>query len=327
MTFARTVSPQRSRAAVAGAAVLGVLVLAACSPQGGPGVGDSPGAGNDGAPVAESSPPEVAPTGIAAEPVAARTPLTAKTDPLFTGAVYSRKARSAPSAGGVALRTTGKGPLAGTTVVLDAGHNGRSQPRINNRKVPDGRGGTKACNTTGTATGAGYAEHRHNWAVVRKSAERLQRLGAKVVLTRRDNVGVGPCVDERAAIGNRFAADLVVSVHADGAAPRARGFHVIRSTGMAGGTRVEKRSAEAATILRDAFAKGTGLPRSTYLGKGTGITPRADIAGLNLSLVPAVMLEAGNMRHATEARLLSSSAFHTREADAIVAGVRGFLRR
>lgn len=331
-----------TRSIIAGTSVVGLLSLVACStgPAGMSGPSDPTDADSAGS----------APTSVASDPVAAVAPLapqspavtdaaavtnaatapgtaTAAKKSLFTGAVYSRKARSKPSAGGVALRTTGAGPLRGRTVVIDAGHNGRSEPRINNRKVPDGRGGTKACNTTGTSTNAGYAEHRHNWAVATLAAERLQNLGARVVLTRPDNAGVGPCVDERAAIGNRFKADVVVSIHADGAAARARGFHVIRSTGMAGGSTTEKQSAQLAVLVRDAYAKRTGLPRSTYLGKGTGITPRGDIAGLNLSRVPAVMLEAGNMRNPTEARLLSTGTFHAKEADAVVDGIRAFLRR
>ena len=306
-----------TRSIVAAASAAGLVALVACSS--GPTGADSAGGGV---------------TSVDSDPVVASAPLTSLTpaaavaakNSLFTGAVYSRKARSRPSAGGVALRTTGTGPLRGRTVVIDPGHNGQSVARINNRKVPDGRGGTKACNTTGTSTNAGYAEHRHNWAVATLAAERLQNLGARVVLTRPDNAGVGPCVDERAAIGNRFAADVVVSIHADGAAAKARGFHVIRSTGMAGGGSVEKKSARLAELVRDAYAKRTGLPRSTYLGRGTGITPRGDIAGLNLSRVPAVMLEAGNMRNATEARLLSTSRFHAKEADAVVDGIRAFLR-
>ena len=34
-----------------------------------------------------------------------------------------------------------------------------------NRPVPAGRGRTKPCNTTGTATNAGYPEHEFTWAV------------------------------------------------------------------------------------------------------------------------------------------------------------------
>ncbi|MDQ4103141.1 MAG: N-acetylmuramoyl-L-alanine amidase, partial [Actinomycetota bacterium] len=53
------------------------------------------------------------------------------------------------------------------TVVLDPGHNGAnaSHSAEINRLVPDGRGGTKACNTTGTSTNSGYPEHEFDWDV------------------------------------------------------------------------------------------------------------------------------------------------------------------
>ncbi|MGH3920544.1 MAG: hypothetical protein ACRDSG_16145, partial [Pseudonocardiaceae bacterium] len=56
---------------------------------------------------------------------------------------------------------------AGITVVLDPGHNGAnaSHPAEINRPVPNGRGGTKPCNTTGTATNRGYPEHAFTWDV------------------------------------------------------------------------------------------------------------------------------------------------------------------
>ena len=50
-------------------------------------------------------------------------------------------------------------------VFLDPGHNGVSDASIN-QQVPNGRGGTKACQTTGAAADDGYPEHTFTWAVV-----------------------------------------------------------------------------------------------------------------------------------------------------------------
>ena len=55
--------------------------------------------------------------------------------------------------------------IAGTIVFLDPGHNGANDASIN-RKVTNGRGGTKECQTTGTTTDHGYPEHTFNWDVV-----------------------------------------------------------------------------------------------------------------------------------------------------------------
>lgn len=240
--------------------------------------------------------------------------------------VARRNPHRGPSTGGMRLAPTARGPLWGRTIVVDPGHNGRAVAAINSRQVPDGRGGHKACNTTGTASNSDYSEHAHNWAVAGQLTKQLRQRGASVVLTRPSDIGVGPCVDERAAIGNRARADLVLSIHADGAAASARGFHIIRSEARAGGSRVTARSTRLATLTRDSFAAATRLPRSTYLGGGTAITPRRDIAGLNLSTVPGVMLEAGNMRNATDAALLRSPAFRAKEAAGLAAAAQQFLR-
>ncbi len=237
---------------------------------------------------------------------------------------------SIPSTGGVRLPPTAAGPLAGRTIGIDPGHNGRqgSYPKVINAKVPAGNGKTKACNTTGTDTRAGYPEHAHNWAVATRAVAQLRALGATVVVTRPTNTGVGPCVNERAEIGNRAKADLVVSIHADGNDSRsARGFHVITSTTMAGGATVGAASLQLAKTLRQVFAARTGMPRSTYTGGSEAITRRTDIAGLNLSSRVAVMLEAGNLRNPTDAALLSSPAFQDKEAAAIVEAITLTLRR
>ena len=119
-------------------------------------------------------------------------------------------------------------PVLPAVVVLDPGHNGgnASAPDEINRPVPAG-GFTKPCNTTGTATGAGYPEHAFTFDVAVRTAELLRADGVTVVLTRTDDAGVGPCVNVRAALANDAEADLAVSIHADGAAAGARGFHVI----------------------------------------------------------------------------------------------------
>lgn len=261
-------------------------------------------------------------------PAAADEPaITARTTPAAaSSAATAGGPRAVPSTGGVRLAPTGGGSLSGRVIVVDPGHNGRYIRAVNTRLVPDGRGGRKACNTSGTASTGGYAEHAFTWSVATKLTSQLRARGATVILTRPDDRGVGPCVDERAAIGNRSRADLVLSIHADGARARDRGFHIIRSTRMAGGTDVTRRSARLATITRESVSRVTGMPRSNYLGGGTAITPRADIAGLNLSRVPAVMLEAGNMRSAADLRLLRSRSFHTRQAKALTQAAVRFLR-
>ncbi len=217
-------------------------------------------------------------------------------------------------------------PLSGRLVVIDPGHNG-VWTRRELRKVPSGNGRTKECNSSGTATNAGYPEHAYTWAQARALAAVLRARGATVLLTRQNDSGEGPCVNLRSSLANARKADALVSIHADGSFARgARGFHVIVSTRMVGGAAVEKASLGLAKSLRDALETETAMPRSTYIGAGTALSLRNDLGTLNLSARTAVMLEMGNMRNATDASLLGSTVFRAQAAKALADGLTAALR-
>lgn len=218
----------------------------------------------------------------------------------------------------------------GLTVVLNPGHNGgnASHTAEINRQVPAGYGVYKACDTTGTNTDAGYPEHAFNWSVSRDVARILRAHGVRVVFTRPDDTGVGPCVDERAAIGNRAGVAAVVSIHADGAPSSGHGFHVNQDSRRPDGA-TAATAAASMQLGRDIHAtlqKSSGLVPSTYIGQD-GYYYRSDLAGLNLAVKPATFLELGNMRNAEDATLQSSSAGRARIGAAIAAGILTFLGR
>ncbi len=220
-------------------------------------------------------------------------------------------------------------PLAGRTIVIDPGHQlgNHNFPGEINRPVPAG-GFTKPCNTTGTATNGGYPEATFAWQVSRLVAGRLRALGATVVLTRHSNRQDrwGPCVDARGRAGNHIHADLKLSIHADGSyAAGARGFHVIAPPDRAPWT--DDIFAPSARLA--AAVKGGLLSHhfavANYIAGGDGLDVRSDLGTLNLSDVPTVMVELGNMRSAAEARVMTSAAGRARYARGLVAGVRGYL--
>jgi N-acetylmuramoyl-L-alanine amidase len=66
------------------------------------------------------------------------------------------------------------------------------------------------------------------------------------------------------------------------------------------------------------------MPYATYIG-AHGLSVRSDLGGLNLSDVPKVFLETGNMRNATDAALLQNAAFQKAAARAIATGLATFL--
>src|SRR4051812_11261592 len=211
-------------------------------------------------------------------------------------------------------------------VVLDPGHNGgnAAHPAEINAPVPDGAGGTKPCNTTGTATDAGYPEHAFTWDVAIRTRDLLTAAGVQVVLSRQDDAGVGPCVDARGALGGQVGAAAFVGIHGDGAAAGRRGFHVITSSLDPGGADVAAASNDLAVRLRDALTAVE--PVSDYVGTD-GLDRRADLAGLNLSSVPAVYVECGNMRNPTDAAWMSSPDGRQAIAERLTAGVLTFLGR
>ncbi len=212
--------------------------------------------------------------------------------------------------------------LAGVVVNVDPGHNpgNSAYPAQVNRIVARGPI-RKACDTTGTATNGGYPEWRFTGQLATRVARRLRLQGATVTFTRANGRPAwGPCITTRAALGNR--AHVSISLHADGAPARARGFHVIRPGYVRGWTGdINVRSAALANQVRNGLrALRGGIPPSTYAGRA-GIDVRNDLGGLTLSDVPKVMVEHGNMRNATDARLLTTPAEQERIAAALTAAI------
>lgn len=229
-----------------------------------------------------------------------------------------------------AHRTAKTLPLAGRVVVIDPGHNPTNYQHTKeiNRLVDIGTN-RKECDTTGTETNSGYPEASYTLDVSRRVRAILVARGAKVVLTQDGNRPYGPCVDERARIGNDAHADAALSIHADGAPTADRGFHVIAPKSLHAGAadtrKIAGPSLRLATTLRSHFRSATGEPFADYLGGGTGLMVRGDLGGLNLSTVPKVFIECGNMRNAADARSLTSAGWRQRAAEGIADGLTAFL--
>ncbi|MDN3355955.1 N-acetylmuramoyl-L-alanine amidase [Actinomadura sp. DC4] len=232
----------------------------------------------------------------------------------------------APTLAGASSTSPSQGSLAGKVIVIDPGHNGgnASHPAIINKKV-NVINAMKPCNSTGTATNDDYAEHAFTWDVANRLAKILRAKGAKVILTRKNDKGVGPCVDERAKIANRAHADASLAIHGDGAPASGHGFHIIEPAVIKGhNEKIVPESRKLGLDIRNAFHEGTGIPYSTYLGK-KGLDIRSDLGGLNVATVPAVFIEAGNMRNAGDAAKMKSPAGRERMAQALAQGFVKFL--
>jgi N-acetylmuramoyl-L-alanine amidase len=226
---------------------------------------------------------------------------------------------------GVALAKPLAKPLAGKIIGIDPGHNGRSwtDPAFLNRQIWNGRE-WEDCDTTGTQTAGGYAEAKYNFNVARYLRADLRRDGARVVMTRTSNNGIGPCVTRRARIIDRAHANVAVDIHADWAPASGRGFAILEPVRDGPNDHVIKSSERLGRDIRRTFLQGTTMPVSNYDGVD-GIKFRPDLAGLNLTTVPKILIECGNMNNAADARLLTSASFQRRAARALEAAIISFL--
>jgi N-acetylmuramoyl-L-alanine amidase len=234
-----------------------------------------------------------------------------------------------PFGGASVLGSVTVPPLAGLTVAIDPGHDGGngSDPAYIDQPI-DGGGITESCDTAGTSTDTGYPEHAFNFDVALRLESLLTAEGARVVLTRMTDTGVGPCVNQRAAIENGSGAAAAISIHADGGPPGGRGFDVIEPaqvvSSISNNTAIVGPSAVLAADTRNGFAAATGEPVSDYSGTA-GIDVRGDLGGLNLSTVPKVLVECANMRNTADAALVSDAAWRQQAAQGLANGFTAYL--
>jgi N-acetylmuramoyl-L-alanine amidase len=216
-------------------------------------------------------------------------------------------------------------PLAGRVVGIDPGHNGGNfyDPGFINQLIWNGRE-SETCDTTGTETAAGFTEASFTFQVAADLRADLIAAGARVVMTRQDNTSVGPCVTTRAQILDNAHADVAVDIHADGGPTWGRGFPVLEPVADGPNNAVIASSMQFGADVRAAMLRDTPMPESNYYGTD-GLITRDDLAGLNLTTVPKVLIESGNMPNPTDASLLVSSAFQQQLARAFTDAIMVFL--
>jgi N-acetylmuramoyl-L-alanine amidase len=256
----------------------------------------------------------------------------------------TRDAAAAPAAAGgraseasrpgspAAIATTppaGGRPLAGKVIVIDPGHNPHNPAHVTQIDALVNAGGfLKACDTVGAETDADYPEFDFTLDVARRARVILRAAGAKVILTQNGRTTYGPCVTQRAAIGNRARADAAISIHADGGPPDGYGFAVLVPVLVQNASADNSMIIEPSRYLADAllthFAAVTGQARSTYLGSG-GIQPRSDLGGLNCSTVPKVFIECANMRNAADAAKVTDEHWRHAAARGIAQSIAAFI--
>ena len=136
--------------------------------------------------------------------------------------------------------------------------------------------------------------------------------------TANSNALWGPCINVRGMTGNGKA-DLLLSIHADGASASSNGFHVL----IVGQGKAQHASSLAFAKTMRGSLQASGFKIANYVR--WGIRSSNDYATLNLSKKPSIIVEMGNMRNKADALRLTSAAGQTKYANGLAAGVKKYL--
>lgn len=182
--------------------------------------------------------------------------------------------------------------LSGRVFIVDPGHGGRDPGAgaVGYSKVP---------------------EKTLVLSIARDVETLLKAQGGRVIMTRSGDTY--PELDERAAMADRYSADLLVSIHVDSNKDRTisgPSIYVCRSASSIS-------SRVASSIHRRFQAAGIA---------SRGVR-KSDFRVLAKHSRPAVLVESGYLTNATEARNLNMNGYRTRIAKAIVAGITDVLGR
>lgn len=199
------------------------------------------------------------------------------------------------------------------TIVIDPGHSSTGtsgnepvSPNSSTTKLKDGLG------ATGSYTN--IPEHKTNMSVALLVKKELTSKGYNVILTKQD-VAESKSNIERAQVGNKNNADLVVRIHADSA----------ENSSISGASmHVPANNEYTSSFYKISKSYGTTI-LNTYVDeigiKNRGVIERNDLTGFNWSKVPVVLIEMGFLSNKEDDNFVSNTANHPKIAKAISDGI------
>ena len=204
-------------------------------------------------------------------------------------------------------------PLSGKKIMIDSGHQGKG----NLEKEPIAPGSTEmktkvTYGTTGVATG--IPEYVFTLEMGLKLKESFTEVGAEVFLVREDH-NVNLSNRDRALMGNDLDVDLIIKIHADGAADEnIRGISILYPSMDSEYTeKIAEKSQLAASYVLESLIENT-------LAMSRGLRERKDITGFNWSEVPVILIECGYMSNPQDDELLNSPAYQEQLTKGILEG-------
>lgn len=199
------------------------------------------------------------------------------------------------------------------TIVIDPGHSSTGtsgnepvSPNSSTTKLKDGLG------ATGSYTN--IPEHKTNMSVALLVKKELTSRGYNVILTKQD-VAESKSNIERAEVGNKNNADLVVRIHADSS----------ENSSISGASmHVPANNEYTSSFYKISKSYGTTI-LNTYVDeigiKNRGVIERNDLTGFNWSKVPVVLIEMGFLSNKEDDNFVSNTANHPKIAKAISDGI------
>ncbi|WP_373706716.1 N-acetylmuramoyl-L-alanine amidase [Neisseria dentiae] len=230
-----------------------------------------------------------------------------------------------------------------------------SSPRRHDRRpvivLDPGHGGEDP----GAIGGSGLREKDVVLSIARETKKRLDAMGYRTYMTRNEDIFIPLGV--RVAKARQLKADVFVSIHADAfTSPSARGTGVYalstkgatsaaarflaqtqNSADLIGGVqKVGNRQVDSALLdmtqtatIKDSMVLGRNvlgeLGKLNKLHKGH--VDQANFAVLRAPDIPSILVETAFISNPTEERLLASSSFRQKSAQAIADGVKTYLNK
>ncbi|NFL56137.1 N-acetylmuramoyl-L-alanine amidase [Clostridium botulinum] len=199
-------------------------------------------------------------------------------------------------------------------IVIDPGHGSKSNlelervsPDSEEKKIKDGGGADRVNSKT--------PEYLIAMDVASKLKETLQKEGYTVIMTKnKHSESLGNI--ERAEVGNKNNANLVIRIHADSAdLEDAKGASILVPSKKGYASEINELSKKYGDILLREMVASANM-------NNRGVIEREDMTGFNWSKVPVVLVEMGFLSNAEEDKLLNTEEYRIKIVQGLTKGIK-----
>lgn len=202
----------------------------------------------------------------------------------------------------------------GKVIVIDPGHGSQVDMSLEPLAPGSSKKRVKApIGAVGSFTEV--PEYKVDWDVSLKLKKLLEDKGFIVVMTK-SSIDENPGGIERAELGNKANARLVVRIHADSFEDKkVYGTTILVPEAESSDRKsLSEESGRCANIILGTLENNAGV-------KGRGVVLRGDLTAFNWSTVPTLLIEMGFLSNESEDKLLNTEDYQNKLARAIADGI------